>query len=128
MNLSDNMPNWFNFDPYLCNCIKVVSQYHLTSFYKLYRISFLYTFYTPNEKTGEIWCFVPTSPSYITFTDGLSIWTCPFIIYLNIIKSFHLINSKNILRKSYATTAPCFWRVHLLVLLKMNLRIFFKKN
>ena len=92
------------------------------AYYKLYKICFLYTFYRPNEKTAKIWCF------YIIFTDGLSIWTYPFIIkYLNIIKTFHFINSKNIIWKFYTTTASGFWKMHLSVLLKMSLRIFFKK-
>ena len=98
------------------------------AFYKLYNFFFLYTFYRPNAKTAKIWCFAPTSPFYIIFSDGLSIWTYPFmIIYLNIIKICDLISSKNILGKFYATTAPCFWTMHLLVLLKMILRMFFKK-
>ena len=29
-NLSDNMQSWSSFDPYLCKCIKVGSQSHLT--------------------------------------------------------------------------------------------------
>ena len=121
------MPNWFNFDPYLCNCIKMGSQYHLQTCYKWYKICFLHTFYRLNEKTAKIWCFALTFPLYIIFTDCLSIWTYPFIIkYFNIIKTFHLINSKNILGKFYAKTAPCFWIMLQLVLLKMSSRIFFK--
>ena len=96
--------------------------------YKLYKIYFLYTFYRPNEKTASIWFFAPTTPFYIIFTDGLSIWTYQFItMYLNTIKPFYLINNKNNW-KFYATTAPCFWTMHLLVLLEMSLKIFFKKN
>ena len=95
--------------------------------YEFYKIYFLYTFYRLNEKTPKIWCFALTSPFYIIFTDGLFIWAYPFvIIYFNIIKTFHLINSKNILGKFYVKTAPCFWIMHLLVLLKMSSRIFFK--
>ena len=124
--LSDNMLNWFNFDPYLCNCIKVVLSIIWQACCKLCKIFFLYSFYRPNEKTAKIWCFAPTV--LIIFTDGLSTWTYPFIIIdLNIIKTFHLINSKNIPRKFYATTAPCFWKIHLLVLFKMSLWVFFKK-
>ena len=49
--------------------------------------------------------------------DGLSIWTYTFIIiYLNTIKTFHLVNSKNILGKFYVTTSPGFWAMHLLAL------------
>ena len=96
---------------------------------KLYKICFLCTFYRQNENTAKIGCFAPTFSFYILSTNGLSIWAYPFImIYLNIIKTFHLINSKNILGKFYATTAPCFWTMHLSVLLKMILRIFFKKK
>ena len=96
--------------------------------YKLYKISFLYTFYRPDKKTARIWSFAPTCLFYIIFTDGLSIWAYPCIImYLNIIKTFHLIGSKNILGTLYATNAPGFWIMHLLVLLKMTLMIFFKK-
>ena len=89
------------------------------AFYKLYKICFLYTFFRKNEKAAKIWCFAPTSPFYILhFTDGLSIWTYPFIMTcLDILKASHLINSKKILGKFYATTAPCFWTMHLLVLL-----------
>ena len=97
--------------------------------YKLYKICFLYTFYRPNERTAKIWYFAPTYPFYIKFTDGLPIWTYPFIAtYLNTIKTFPIINSKNILGNYYAATAPCFWTMHLSVLLKMSLRIFFKKS
>ena len=78
-------------------------------------------FYRPNKKTAKIWCFAPTSLFYIIHCWS-SIWAYLFIIIcLNIIKSFHLINSLS------ATTAPCFWAMHLLALLKMSLRIFFKK-
>ena len=122
-NLSDNMQNWFNFDPYLCNCL--IWQ----ACYKLYKVCFLYRFYRPNKKTAKIWCFAPTSPFYIIFIDGLSIWTYPFItMYLNVIKTFHLFNSKNILGKFYATTAPCFWKMHLLVLLKLQPFWFYSKK
>ena len=48
---------------------------------------------------------------------GISSWT------INITKTFHLINSKNLLGKFNATTAPDFWKMHLIVLLKMCLRI-----
>ena len=75
--------------------------------YNLYKVFFLYPFYRPNKNSAKFWCFAATSPFYIIFIDGLSIWTYPFIImYLNIIKTFHLFNSKNILGKFYATTAP----------------------
>ena len=122
-----SMPNWFNHDPYLCNFIKVSSNIIWQTCYKLYRICFLYAFNRLNEKTPKIWCFVLTSPFYIIFTDGLFICAYPFvIIYFNIIKTFHLINSKNILGKFYAKTAPCFWIMLQLVLLKMSSRIFFK--
>ena len=95
--------------------------------YKWYKICFLDTFYRLNEKTAKIWCFALTSSLCIIFTDCLSKWTYPFIIkYFNIIKTFHLINSKNILGKFYAKTAPCLLTMHLLLLLKISLRIFFK--
>ena len=96
--------------------------------YKLYKFRFIYTSNRPNEKTAKIYCFSPISPFYIIFTDGLSIWTYQFItIYLNTMKIFHNISSKTLLGKLYATIAPCFWTMHLTVLLKMSLRIFFKK-
>ena len=84
MNLSDNVPNWFNFDSYMCNVIKVGCQPHLTGLHKLYKICFLYTFYEPVEKAVNIWYFTPTSLFYIIFTDDLSIWTYP--IYNSIFK------------------------------------------
>ena len=93
---------------------------------KLHKIWFLYKFCGPNEKAAKICCFAPTTPFYIIFTDDLSIWIYPFIIiYFNIIKTFQLINSRNILGQFYAKTAPCFWTNHLLVFLKM--RLFSKK-
>ena len=60
---------------------------------------------------------------YVLFPEvsqvkGISSWT------INITKIFHFINSKNLLGESYATTAPDFWKMHLLVLLKMYLGIF----
>ena len=97
--------------------------------YNLCKICFFYKFYRPNEKSAKVWCFAPTSLFCSIFTDDLSIWTYPFIIiYLNIIKFFHLIHSKNKQRKFYATTAPCFWTMPLLVLLKIILWTFFKKR
>ena len=101
-------------DPILTLIWVIVSKWVLSiilqACHKLYKICFLYTFYRPNEKTAKIWCFSATSPFYIIFTDGLSIWTLPFIItYLNIIKIFHLINSKSTLGRFHATTAPCYW-------------------
>ena len=124
--LSDNMLNWFNFDPYLCNCIKVVLSIIWQACCKLCKIFFLYSFYRPNEKTAKIWCFAPTVLHYIhwwSFHMNLSIYNNRFKYN----QTFHLINSKNIPRKFYATTAPCFWKIHLLVLFKMSLWVFFKK-
>ena len=93
-----------------------------------FKKSLFYTHSIGQTKAARIWSFAPTSPLYIIFTDGLSLWTYPFIKrYLNIMKIFHLINSKNTLGKLYATNAPGFWIMHLLVLLKITLMIFFKK-
>ena len=79
--LSDNMLNWFNFDPYLCNCIKVVLSIIWQACYKLCKIFFLYSFYRPNEKTAKIWCFAPTVLHYIhwwSFHMNLSIYNNRF--------------------------------------------------
>ena len=42
---------------------------------------------------------------------------------INITKAFDLINTKNLLGEFYAITAPDFWKMHLLVLLKICPRI-----
>ena len=79
--LSDNMLNWFDFDPYLCNCIKVVLSIIWQPCYKLCKIFFLYSFYRPNEKTAKIWCFAPTVLHYIhwwSFHMNLSIYNNRF--------------------------------------------------
>ena len=79
--LSDNMLNWFNFDPYLCNCIKVVLSIIWQACCKLCKIFFLYSFYRPNEKTAKIWCFAPTVLHYIhwwSFHMNLSIYSNRF--------------------------------------------------
>ena len=77
-------------------------------------------------------------PSYNILTNGLSIWktfswsfkdlwTNIFIIaYLNITKIFHLIEEKNLLAIFYATVAPGFWTLQVLILLKMCLLVFRK--
>ena len=54
-------------------------------------------------------------------TDSLkNLWTyLSTISYLNVTKIFHLINSKNQPGQLYATIAPGFWKMLLLILLKM---------
>ena len=67
------------------------------------------------KKEAQIWCFASTSFSYNIFTNGLSkifhrwfkdFWTYVFImIYLNITRTFHLINSKNMPGEFYSILA-----------------------
>ena len=107
-------------------------------YYKLPKICFCYTFCRPNEKTAQIWCFNLTALFYNIFTNGHFIWEIfdwqfkdlwtylSAITYLNITKIFHPINKKNLPGKLYATTAPGFWTMPLLILLKMCWLIFLK--
>ena len=53
MNLSGNMPNWFNFDPSCIIASKRVPNLIQQAYYKLPKICFLYTLSRPNEKTGQ---------------------------------------------------------------------------
>ena len=54
-------------------------------------------------------------------------WTYLFIItYLNVTTSFHVIDNKNPPEEFYATTAPGFWTMPVLILLKMCLLTFQK--
>ena len=55
MNLCDNMPNWFNFDPYCVIALKWVP--NLQAYYKLPKTCFLYTLCSSNEKTAQILVF-----------------------------------------------------------------------
>ena len=51
---------------------------------------------------------------------GISSWA------INITKTVHLINSKILQGEFYATTAPGFWKMNLVILLKMCLKFFYK--
>ena len=44
------------------------------AYYKLPKICLFKTFYKPNEKISQFWCFTLTSPFYNIFTNCLSIW------------------------------------------------------
>ena len=81
------------------------------------------------HSVDQIWWFT-SLPLYNIFTNGLSIWetfdqsfrdlwTYLFIItYLNVNKTFHLIDSKNLPGEFYVTTGPGFWALPELILLK----------
>ena len=99
------------------------------AYYKLPKICFLYICCRPNEKEPKF--DVSLQPTYFTIyslmvspfekflTDNLK--TCPLIIiHLNITKTFHLINSKNLPGEFYATVAPGFWPLSMLILLKIH--------
>ena len=61
------------------------------------------------------------------YSGSVSVRTYLFIItYLNITKTFDLVNSKNLL-DIYATTAPGFWTLPLLISLKMCLLFLLNK-
>ena len=64
--------------------------------YKLHKICFLYAFYRPSEKTSKVWCFAPAFPFYITFTDGLSIWSYSFPYWTYIYNNIFKYNKKNL--------------------------------
>ena len=57
MNLSDNMQNWFNFDPFCITGLKWVSNLIQQAYCKLPQICFLYTLCRPNEKTAQALMF-----------------------------------------------------------------------
>ena len=68
MKLSDNMQNWFNFDPCYVIVSKWVPNLILQAYYKLLKTCFLYTFCRPYEKSVQISCFTSTSTFYNTLT------------------------------------------------------------
>ena len=91
--------------------------------------------FSSTHSVDQIWWFSSLS-LYNIFTNGLSIWETfdqlfrdlwayLFIItYLNVTKTFHLIDSKNLPGEFYVTTGPGFWALLELILLKMCLVIF----
>ena len=100
---------------------------------KLPKICFLYTLCRPHEKQPKL--DVSLQPPLYTIylpmvfpfekhlTDNFKyLWTYLFIItYLNITKTFHLIDGKNL--PIYAKVASGFWTLPVLILLKMCLLI-----
>ena len=114
------------------NCL-IVSKWVISfiwqSYHKLSKVCLLYRIYRPNKKNSQNLAFCSNLPGSFnkSFHQFKDLWIYPFIIiYLKITKTIHPINRKKLPMKFYATNTPVFWKMGILILLEIFLRILSK--